>query len=68
MAAQPRRYGLVRIDEARIRRIVGNALKIFKANDCRVHINLKDVQPLEGDLDRLKNWVAIVRDVIEEVW
>jgi hypothetical protein len=55
-------------DENRIRRIIREGLEAFRANDCRVHINLKDISTLEGDLMRLPRWTKIVRETIEEVW
>lgn len=54
-------------DESRIRRIIREGLRILKANDCRFHINLKDVYTLEGDVTRLSRWVAIVRDEIAKM-
>jgi hypothetical protein len=55
-------------DESKIRRIIGDALKIFKANGCILHIYLKDAETLEGDWDRLGKWSNIVRDVVEKIW
>lgn len=55
-------------NEERVRRIVGNALQIFQANDCRVHVNLKDVETLQGEPDRMRRWVELVRRIIDEVW
>ncbi len=54
-------------NETKIKKIIKNALAIFKANDCRIHINLKDVQTLEGDITRLAKWTKIVREVIGSV-
>ena len=55
-------------DESKIRRIIGNALEIFKANNCIVHIYLKDIETLEGEWDRLGKWSDIVRSEIDKVW
>jgi hypothetical protein len=55
-------------DEDRIRRIVGSALETFQSNDCRVHLNLKDVETLQGETDRMRRWTALVRRIIDEVW
>ncbi len=55
-------------DETRIRRIISEDLRALKANDCRAHINLKDVETLEGDLTRLPRWVEIVRDEVDQIW
>ncbi len=55
-------------DESKIRQIVGDALKIFKANNCNLHIYLKDVETLEDDWERLGKWSDIVRSEIDKVW
>ncbi len=55
-------------DEAKIRQIIREDLRALKANDCRAHINLKDVETVEGDLSRLPRWVEIVRDEIDQIW
>ena len=55
-------------DESKIRKIIGNALEIFKANNCIVHIYLKDIETLEGDWERLGKWSDIVRSEIDKVW
>ena len=52
-------------DEGKIRRIVSDALAAAKANDCRLHINLKDVETLEGDMDRPAQWTRIVRELVD---
>ena len=51
--------------EARIRRIIGDGLAACQANGCTPHIHLKDIETVEGDTERLRRWVAIVRDVAE---
>ena len=48
-------------DEGRIRHIIGSGLQA--ARGCRVHLHLKDIETVEGEPDRLKRWVDIVRDV-----
>ena len=52
-------------DPDRIRRIVGGAMDIFKANDCIVDITLKDVETVEHEPRRIEEWVKIVREVTE---
>lgn len=53
-------------DEARIRRIIGEGLRIAKGT--HLHIYLKDIETVQGEPDRLRRWVEIVRDEIEKNW
>lgn len=53
-------------DEARIRRIIGAGLQMAKGT--RLHIYLKDIETVQGEPDRLRRWVEIVRDEIDKVW
>ncbi len=55
-------------DPERIRRIVRRDLEVFKANGCTVDITLKDVETVEKDSGRIRNWVRIVREIIDEVF
>ncbi|MBN1673367.1 MAG: hypothetical protein JXR37_20145 [Kiritimatiellae bacterium] len=52
-------------DEGRIRRIVGDALESLcgKVFD----VMLKDIDTVQGDQDRLRRWVAVVRTMVEAV-
>jgi hypothetical protein len=50
-------------DEGKIRRIIGEGMDAAKG--CYTHIHLKDVETVEGEPERLKNWVRIVRDVVD---
>ncbi len=43
-------------------------LLIFKANGCQPDITLKDVESVENDPHRVREWVRIARRVIEETW
>ncbi len=52
-------------DEGRVRKIIREGLTAAKG--CHVHIHLKDVETLEGDYDRLKRWVRVVRDTAASV-
>jgi len=52
-------------DEEKTRRILSNDMDAFRANDCRFHINLKDVYTLEGDSGRIARWVRIARDIVD---
>jgi len=47
-------------DEDRIRRTVRDAVTACRGGF--VHIHLKDVETLQGELERLGNWTRIVRD------
>jgi hypothetical protein len=48
---------------ARIRKIIRAGLAITQG--CGMHITLKDVKTVEGEPERLKRRVALVRDLIE---
>lgn len=50
-------------DKDRIKRIIGNGLNV--ARDCFVDITLKDVETVEGDINRLSKWVEITRSIAE---
>lgn len=50
-------------DEARIERIVREGLQACRG--CHVHLHLKDVETVEGDVTRLARWVRIVRRVAD---
>jgi len=53
-------------DADRIRRIVKRDLTACRG--CHTDITLKDVETVEHDPQRVKRWVALVREIIEEVW
>jgi hypothetical protein len=53
-------------DRARIRGLLKRDLKACK--DCHVDITLKDVETVEGDPERVRHWIALTREVIEEVF
>lgn len=53
-------------DEARIRRIIREGCRI--ARDSCMHIHLKDIETVQGDLDRLPRWVRIAREEVSRVW
>jgi hypothetical protein len=52
----------------RIRAILRRDLAACKANGCHTDITLKDVETVEGDPTRVKRWVEITREVIDEIW
>jgi len=43
-------------------------LQIFKANGCQPDITLKDVESVENDPERVREWVRITRETIAEIW
>jgi len=53
-------------DPDRIRRILKRDLEAAK--HCHVDITIKDVETVQSDPDRMRNWVAVTRQVIEEVY
>ena len=53
-------------EPARIQSIVRDAMDIFKANGCIVDITLKDVQTIEREPWRIREWVRVVREVVNE--
>lgn len=55
-------------DPAMIKNELRSNLQIFKANGCQPDITLKDVESVENDPERVREWVKINRQTIEEVW
>ncbi|MCL5269247.1 MAG: hypothetical protein M1457_01510 [bacterium] len=55
-------------DEARIRRIVKHDLEACRANGCHVDITLKDVHTVQGDPNRIRDWVRLIRKIVDEVY
>jgi len=53
-------------DPVRIRSILKSDLKACR--ECHVDITLKDVETVQRDADRVRKWVALTREVIEEVF
>lgn len=43
-------------------------LEIFKANECHPDITLKDVESVENDPNRVREWVKLTRETISETW
>jgi len=52
-------------DRERIRRQVADARETLAKYGCHYEINLKDVLTVQGDRERVREWVRIVRDAIE---
>ena len=52
-------------DPARIRTILRRDLQACRG--CHVDITLKDVETVERDPDRIRKWVAIAREVMDEI-
>ncbi len=50
----------------RIRDILRRDLRACR--ECRVDITLKDVETVQDDPHRVRRWVALARQVIDEVW
>jgi len=53
-------------DPDRVRRILRQSFSYCK--DLHVDVTLKDVETVQGDPDRVRNWVAVTREVINEFW
>lgn len=51
-------------DEARIRRIMKEGFELCR--DSYMHISLKDIETVQGDPDRLRRWVQIVREEMDK--
>jgi hypothetical protein len=50
-------------DEARIRRIIRDGMEAMKGGFVTIH--LKDVETVQGEPDRLRRWVALVRSITD---
>jgi hypothetical protein len=55
-----------RFDQGRIRSILKQDLE--PCRECHVDITLKDVETVEKDPERIKKWVTLTRQVIDEVF
>ena len=44
---------------------IGRRADILEKHGCHYEINLKDVLTVQGDRERLREWVQIVRGIIE---
>ena len=51
-------------DEDYVRGVIRQGL--HDAKGCCVHVLLKDVETVQGDISRLARWVRTVREVTEE--
>lgn len=49
-------------DEDRIRRIISRDLGFLKGQ--YVHVSLKDIETVQGDVSRLRRWVGVVRSIV----
>jgi len=54
-------------DPDRIRRILRADLEACRANGCHVDVTLKDVETVQGDPERIRRWVEIVREEAERL-
>jgi hypothetical protein len=55
-------------DPDRVRRILRRDLEACRHNGCHVDVTLKDVETVEGDPQRVRRWVLLTRQVIDEVF
>jgi hypothetical protein len=55
-------------DEDRVRRILRQDLATCREFGCHADITLKDVETVQHEPARLHRWVAITRQIIEEVY
>ncbi|MGB9597602.1 MAG: hypothetical protein ACPL7B_15070, partial [Candidatus Poribacteria bacterium] len=53
-------------DEERIGKILKRDLEILKNHYA--DITLKDVETVQGDPNRIRNWVKLTRQIIDEVY
>ena len=53
-------------DEDRIRTILKRDLEACR--QCHVDITLKDVETVQGDPERIRSWMQVTREVIDEVF
>ena len=53
-------------DADRVRTIMRRDLEVCRG--CHVDITLKDVETVQYDPSRVRRWVEITREVIEEIW
>lgn len=56
-------YGL---DDETVRNLLRNDLRACR--DCHVDITLKDVETVQQDPNRVRHWVELCREVIDELW
>ena len=54
-------------DPDRMRRILRADLEACRANGCHVDVTLKDVETVQGDPERVRTWVKIVREESERL-
>jgi hypothetical protein len=57
-----------RMDEDTIRQQLVEVLTVTNRNDCRVEVMLKDLQTVRHDLQHLRRWVELTRQVRDEVY
>ncbi len=52
-------------DRERVRRLIAEGRDVLEKHGCHYEINLKDVLTVQGERERLREWVRIVRSVID---
>jgi hypothetical protein len=55
-------------DRERIAGILRRDFEAFRANGCHTDITLKDVETVQRDPDRIRHWVALTRELVEEIF
>jgi hypothetical protein len=55
-------------DPERVRSIQRRDLQACKANACHTDITLKDVETVQNDPARVRTWVMLTREIIDEVY
>ena len=55
-------------DPQRVVSIQTRDLQACKANGCHTDITLKDVETVQKDPNRVRTWVELTRQVIDEVY
>ena len=50
----------------RVRQMVREAMQIFREHENHVDITLKDVETVQNNPDVVREWVKVVRDVVDE--
>lgn len=55
-------------DEERVRRILRQDLTACREFGCHVDITLKDVETVQREPERLRRWLTVAREIIDEVY
>lgn len=52
-------------DPDHVRKVVRGALEAARAHQCHIDITLKDVETVQGQPERIREWVKVVRPIVE---